>query len=108
MRGTKGIKRHNAVFHLFKNASKNAQVKIWPFLVIFRIFGPLPPLEKNRFLAPPPLCMERLATAPVFQKTSCGTLFRIPKGPISKKKHQEDGMRKLSEHQIRCHVVRFA
>ena len=52
MRGAKGIKRHNAVFHLFKNASKNAQVKIWPFLVIFGIFGPLPPLEKIEFWLP--------------------------------------------------------
>ena len=62
----------------------------------------------KRFLAPRRLCMARLATEPVFQKTSCGTLFRTPKGPMSKKKPKEDGVRKLSEHQIRCQVVRFA
>ena len=44
-----------------------------------------PPLEKNRFLAPRQIFIERLPNELVCRKTSSGTHFGTPKGPETKK-----------------------
>ena len=71
--------------------------QFWPF---YAILCPLPPFEKIPFLAPRQLCMGRLPFEPLCPKTSQGTLFSPPKGPVSKKKPKEDEVRSLSEYQF--------
>ena len=56
--------------------------QFWPF---FAILCPLPPFKKIPFLAPRQLCMGRLPIEPLCPKTSQGTVFSPPKGPVSKK-----------------------